>query len=430
MTQDNWTETTPGGFAGHSRLANLGAPPTGTEDAYPRQQRLCRCGGSVNETVNSIAANSNDILDIANDIDFTAAAGTGPNINEGEIFVGNGILTINNGTFDNGSTGFIKLEPNSVSGALGELLILRSLTLTGSGAVEMQIGGAPTSNEIIGLSEITTPNFINQTETISGTGTIGNDLNFTNDWIVETNNSTSSSPGFLNILASAEGGSFTNNGTVQADNGGTVEFGADGKSAIVDNEKLIAVDGDGSSTFLQIAGNVTVNAATDGAGFISLQGSIPSDDYIGSDGKAATLTLNGQSVQGAGHIGDVDLTLTNALGSLIDADDSGQFLVLYTGTNTINNSGILTASGGGVLSIDSALNNSNTIDALAGSAVNIAAAVFGTGLIDINSNGTVELLAGTTSENVNFTGSGGLFELSASASFTADIVGMAAGDRI
>ena len=432
MTQDTWTKPTPGAFDSwtDSSAWSLGAQPTSTEDAYLGSTTFADVVIPSNETANSIAADSSDILDIANDSVFTTAAGTGSNVNEGEILDGFGTLIID-GTFDNGKTGVVELAPATDFGVPGELITTRSLTLTGSGAFEMQIGSGPASNEIVGVSEITTPNFINQTETISGTGTIGNHLNFTNDALVETNNSTSSGPGFLTILASAEGGSFTNNGTVQADNGGTIEFGADGKSATVDNENLITANSSGSSTFLQVAGNVTIDALAAGTiGTIILQGTNPSDDNIGSDGNAATLDLIDQTLSGAGHVGDMDITLTVSLGSMIEADDSGQFLVLYTGSNTIHSTGILIANNGGILSIDSDVNNSNTIDALAGSAVNIAASISGTGSIDIDSDGTVALIVGTVSQNVNFAGSGGSFVLDASGLFTADIVGMAAGDSV
>ena len=63
----------------------------------------------------------------------------------------------------------------------------------------MTIGGGFGANTVESDDPLTTPHLINMDNTISGDGTVGGGLDFTNDGTIETNNSTSSHGGTIDI---------------------------------------------------------------------------------------------------------------------------------------------------------------------------------------------------------------------------------------
>ena len=204
-------------------------------------------------------------------------------------------------------------------------------------------------------------------------------VEFTNDGTIETNNSTSSKGGTLAIQLDEtfNYGTFINNGTVRADNGGTLILGGDGYSELIDNEAVVSVINSGAqATKLEIAGKLTISGSAH-AGFIDLTGSdAQTGDEIVSDGHAATLTLINQTLKGAGVVGDSDLTINNVSGT-IEANISGETLALGgvsagpqhqqrghpEATNggiledlfaAVDNTGTITASGGGIVTFGQA----------------------------------------------------------------------------
>jgi hypothetical protein len=274
-------------------------------------------------------------------------------------------LWLAGGTFD--SAGVVELFGTSAT-ALAGLLVgdASTVNLTGTGSIEMLIGGPVDSNLItdnpIGAEFGSIGSINNQTETISGTGTIGGDLNFTNglSGLIETNNNTSSSGGTLAIEGSAAGGSFVNNGQVIAQNGGRLILGEDNQTGTIVNNETIELDSSGAFTGLEIAGNLTISGTPGDFDTIILTGATNADagtyDELAADGPPATLTLVNQTLKGAGYVGSSNLTLNNQ--SLIDADDPGQTLDLYTGSNTItNNAGATLEANEGTLNIASELSS-------------------------------------------------------------------------
>ena len=219
--------------------------------------------------------------------------------------------------------------------------------------------GGVTDNAISGTgagSELTNVN-----NTIIGTGTIGNSLNFINgaNGTVETN-PLGQAGGTINFVAPT-GTSFTNNGSIIAGNQGSLIFGQDHSAEGFTNNSLIAIEGAGSTTSLVIAGQVGFM----GTGEIELVDSGFTSNVITSDGKVAELTTS-IPIEGSGTIGDSKLTLNNF--STIGSSDGT--LILNTGNNTITNSdnGTIGSAFGGVVKIDSAVQNAQG---------NITAAEFG-----------------------------------------------------
>jgi hypothetical protein len=202
-----------------------------------------------------------------------------------------------------------------------------------------------------------------------------------------------------------------------------------------------------------IAGNVSLQ----GGGTITLRDDI---DNIGNDhqgfnfiegsGSGAVLRNFDNTIQGGGEIGAGDLTLINQAGGVIDATFGapGSELTIDTAAHTIMNAGLMEATGGAELLINSALNNTGTVDAFgAGSMVHIAAAITNTGSLiadggsltvdgivtggghaTINNGGSLDFVA-AANERVSFAGAGALL-LGASAGFQGNVTGFAAGDTM
>ena len=445
MTTNSWAGGASGAFGTEGSSDSdwgLGHVPKSTEDA------VINTGGSgdvvvtSNEDVGSIALAKGDDLYIETGPFFAAQNGTGPNVNKGAIVVFQADFIVGNGssaaTFDNGSTGLVQLDGTSASQP-ANLLISGSVNLTGSGTIEMTIGDPIADNLISGnIFSSATPDLTNQSEDISGTGTIGGDLDFTNNATVETNNTTSANAGVLDIEGSAAAGGFTNNNLVQADNGGTLIFGVDGQSSTLVNTGEIALVGNSKTTSLKIAGNVTISGPGSGGllnlNLIDFTGSQAGfNDEILSDGKTATLTLVNQVLKGAGSVGDSHLSLNNQSG-FIDANDAAQSLILSTGSNTITNgaSAVLQADGGDLF-IESPVDNSGTIEAIDGGVVFVYAPISGSGAVDVGGQNSALWLNTTVSGNVTFTGTAAqviVNNTNANGGIGGNIIGAQVGDSI
>jgi fibronectin-binding autotransporter adhesin len=200
--------------------------------------------------------------------------------------------------------------------------------------------------------------------------------------------------------------------------------------------------GDGDS-ILQITGNTTLS----GTGTVTLAytGSGTGAAAIESGAGSFTLT-NDTTIQGAGTIGNgtAALTVINEPGGMIDANASGQTLVLNP--ISVTNGGTLEATGGGTLQIfNTTINDSpgGTIEAGASSTVQLAGGattitgggtVDGTGTIVGNftlASGTItpglaaSSTPGTLTVDGNFTQSGGTFEelISTTGNGVLDVTG-------
>jgi hypothetical protein len=405
MTQKNFNQTGAQNFAVAGNWTPNGIPGS-TDDAEINSGAVV--ASTANEMVNSIGVGSNNVLNIHGS-SFTTEDGTGLNTDNGTISVSDASLFIADGTFDNPGT--VALMGSGAS-AEARLLTASAVILDGGGTIEMSIGGGNLSNDIgdgaINLNSPGVPTLTNVDNTISGDGTVGLGLDFTNDGIIETNNSTSTHGGTLDLATDAifaTGGSFTNNGTVRADDGGTLIFGSTSfeSTETFDNEGSIEVDSTGDPTKLEIAGNVTITSTGNG-GAINLGGSGPQsgDEIISLNHNASSLTIIGQTLKGAGTIGDSNLTIDNVSGT-IDAALGGQEISL--GAPLFTNGGTLEATNGGILfAVDTPISNTGTISALSGGSV-VLGSVLSPGAIDIGAGSSISLSAEVIG-NISFTGDG------------------------
>jgi hypothetical protein len=172
------------------------------------------------------------------------------------------------------------------------------------------------------------------------------------------------------------------------------------------------------------------------AGTVTLNGF---NDSIVSQGAGADLRNRGNTIQGAGTIGDTNMTIENDYGSTINAmvEGSSDTLTLdataynpTTQTTFINNAGLVEASAGATLNIDSAMYNSLDLIANTGSTVDAQDAVYGPGLSIIRGNGSMEFGAEADNDVRYAQGSGGQLILDDSAQFFGTIYQLAVGDSI
>jgi hypothetical protein len=163
------------------------------------------------------------------------------------------------------------------------------------------------------------------------------------------------------------------------------------------------------------------------------------NDSIVTQGAGTELRNRGNTIQGAGTIGDTNMTVENDFGSTINAmvEGSSKTLTLdanaydpSTQTTFINNGGTMEASSGATLDIDSAMYNSQYLIANSGSVVDAQDAVFGPGLSIIRGNGSMEFGAECDNDVRYAPGSGGQLILDDSAQFFGNVYQMTVGDSV
>ena len=129
-------------------------------------------------------------------------------------------------------------------------------------------------------------------------------------------------------------------------------------------------------------------------GHIALSGGTYFTNLLYGASAAATLTNVDNTISGSGQLGDGQMTLVNQAAGVINADAGG--LYLNAGSNTVSNAGLLEATDGGTLYIQSPLNNSGRVEAFDGSAVVISGLVNNSGLLETAGSGARILLQGGT----------------------------------
>jgi hypothetical protein len=184
--------------------------------------------------------------------------------------------------------------------------------------------------------------------------------------------------------------------------------------ASVSNDGALTVTaGSGNNSFLDVGNDVTLS----GAGTLTLSyGDHNGNVYVQQSGGSFSLTNSSNTIQGDGVIGNGGLALVNAAAGTLDADVSGQVLLL-NGSGNITNAGLLEATGGGTLQIANHVANPGGTIAANG------------GVVYVDGGGTVQ--GGTlTSENggtlgtdgtATLNGSSGAVDLSAGSTWTGGL---------
>ena len=183
-------------------------------------------------------------------------------------------------------------------------------------------------------------------------------------------------------------------GTLETSGGGVIEavngtntllnVTFDGGILQVDSGATVDLSGGSSGIALVVDGTVTFQ----GGGTVELD--FTSYKIVAGAGGG---TLDNQTtIEGAGQIGNNDglLALNNQAGGTIDADLSGQQIVLDTG-NTVTNAGTLEAMNCGTLQVDDAVDNSGTIEALDCGTIVLAGGGSNSGTITATGGGAVTI---------------------------------------
>jgi hypothetical protein len=212
--------------------------------------------------------------------------------------------------------------------------------------------------------------------------------------------------------------------TPTLDNAGTMTIG-DGAvmplSGTINNTGTIALSSTGDETDLQL---IEHGVTLEGGGKIVLSDS----DANVISGTSSDVTLNNEdnTISGAGHLGNGELTLTNA--GTIDATGI-HALTIDTGSNWVFNSGVLEASGSGGMTVASSIVNSGVLWAN-GASLTVQGAVSGNGTATIDGSGTLDFEASSTANVVFGSGATGTLKLGDSFHFNGTITGFGASDII
>jgi hypothetical protein len=467
-TQDIWDVNGTGGWTAAGDWSTGSVPAIGDDVTIGSNGQAAFVKSASDVIIHTLAITSRDWLELTGgNFDVTDGLPFGM---FGFIEVDNANFEIAGGTINNSAT--IDLMPSG--DITTDLTIYNTVQLNGAGSI--LFAGNGNDGILGGTPSATLTNFDNN---ISGSGFIEG-LVFINRSTVETNNDLGA--GTLRIVGSADGGSFDNEGSVYADNGGTLLFGVPTGStaSTIINNQLIELRASSAATYLEISNNITIT----GTGQILLGGGTTNGDFIVSNGHAATLNLNGGLLSGVGQVGDGNLTLNIESGTTVEP--TGISLIVNTGSNTVTNSGLMKSDGGStgdtVLDIKSPLQNNGNVlsvnDGLvliedggtnaptgviqvlgSGSGIIFVASFNNGGLIqvanggqiivnssieslnggqiEIGSGGLLDLQGrpqgggGTVSGGVEFTGAGGTLQLDQnSGQIGTDISGLTAGDSI
>jgi hypothetical protein len=191
-------------------------------------------------------------------------------------------------------------------------------------------------------------------------------------------------------------------------------------SGTINNSGTIALNSTGDETDLQL---IEQGVTLTGGGQIVLSDS--DANVISGTSSAVTLNNEDNTISGAGHLGNGELSLTNA--GTIDATGT-HALTIDTGANAVFNSGVLEASGSGGLTVASSIVNSGVLWAN-GSVLTVDGQVSGSGTAAIDGTATLDLEASAT-VNVAFGTGAGTLKLGDSFHFNGTIAGFGDADVI
>jgi hypothetical protein len=432
-----------------------GAPPPATTNTWTG-------GGGSSNTDWSDASNWNNGAITSGEnilINKTTAAttddqaftiGTLTLSNSGDsVTLNNNVVTTVDGNISNAGT----ITFNTAGNTTG-LYFGNSITLSGSGAINLgSSNGSYTADYLYGAAGST----LTTSSNITGAGNVGNgDLNFANSGAINANISNQ------NLVVAADACSTcasSNTGTLEATGGGVLvlsngtwtQTGAGkisaGTGSTVDLENNVSITGgtlttSGSGVINNVGGNnvfltnvtnsgayvVQNNAATEVSGTLTNNGTIAlnasgntteiyltgnttlagsgtvtltstNGNYTGYfNGAGGSVLTNQLTIQGAGNIGNDALQIVNSSSGVIDANVSGQTLLMQPDASlTSSNAGLIEATNGGTLLFNNGTwTNTGTIEAAVGSTIDLESNVSITG-------GTLESV-GTGSSVINVGG--------------------------
>jgi len=245
--------------------------------------------------------------------------------------VGNGNLAVTN-------------EANGKVEATGSALLINATQFTNQGLLEATANGTlETATLIVNAGgNITATGTAAAVDLLNGTRIEGGQLNETNG------------AGFFGIIVSnavildgSTQGQLINTATFTIQNNSDAEV-----LGTINNTGSFQVAANGNQTNLSASGPVTLT----GGGLVSMtiggNGGVP---VIRQDSSNSTLTNVNNTFAGAGQVGNGNLAFINQPGGVLNANSSGQVLLM----NAVHpiNQGVFEATGGGIFQMNVVLNN-------------------------------------------------------------------------
>ena len=189
----------------------------------------------------------------------------------------------------------------------------------------------------------------------------------------------------------------------------------------INNTGTIALDSTGSETDLEI---LVHSATLQGGGNVTLSDNSQNVIYGGS--ADATLVNIDNTISGAGHLGNGQLTLVNS-GTIVA--NGVNALDIDTGVNVVTNAGILEATGTGGLIVHGDLANSGLLWANGGN-ITVTGDVSGSGNAIIDGSAILDF-GGASTQDTLFAASGdGTLKLENSSAYTGTVSGFGEGDHL
>ena len=187
-----------------------------------------------------------------------------------------------------------------------------------------------------------------EVELLNGAAITGGSLSTTGDGIIRSADG-----------SNTEFNSLTLNGNFESGDNTDTQI-----SGTITNSGSITIASDGGQSDLEIAFD---GATLTGGGTVTLTGANAGiNDVLGTQ----TLTIADQTIQGVGNIGRNTTDFNNQAGGTVQANVSGETLVIDP-ASTFNNAGTLRASGGGTLQLAGGnYTNTGTFEALDGGTLN------------------------------------------------------------
>jgi fibronectin-binding autotransporter adhesin len=304
------------------------------------------------------------------------------------------------GTIGNGTLTFVNQAAGIVDANVSGQTLTMNSPVTNQGILEATAGGT---------LEISSTTVNNSGGNITGSG----------GGVVALNSSTIEGGTLNGAFQTLANGSGTLDGTTQ----GAITISTGGTYLVPNNSDLIVqgmITNKGTIELAATANSVILglnnNTTLNGGGTVSMSATLNGNAFIQQQIAGLTLTNVNNLIEGAGIIGNSALTLVNQSAGTVDANISGQTLHL-NGSGGTTNTGLLEATSGGTLQLDSTtvnnaggnitgsgggvvVLNSSTIQGgtLNGAFQTIAN---GSGTLDGSTNGAITLSSGATYTNGN-----------------------------
>lgn len=299
---------------------------------------------------------------------------------QGAGHIGDGQMTlVNLGTINANQSAGMTISPNGGLTNLGTIEAAPGTTLALSGTTVANNAGTISANGAV--LQVTNSTVNGGTVTLTGasnlqlsSGTIhgGSTLNNSSTGTIEA----------LGFTNNTLGGTISNpaGGLLKLDNGAVLNL----ENGAYPKLGAVTLNSTGNATELVVDGGVTLSGGT-----VTLSNN-PAN-YIFGQATGDTLT-NQETIQGAGHIGDGQMTLVNS--GTIDANQSGGLTIGANGGTT--NTGTIEAGSGATLAFSgTTVANAGGKISASGSTLQITNSVINGGSITLTGTSNLQLSAGT-----------------------------------